>query len=364
MLVGCTAPDASPVVKPAVVAVGPNRGAAGPGPTAVPAPPPVAPPPVPEVPVVPASPVPSAASAALPWPSNWANAWIPLESWGRFNGVEGLRQSGSGFNATYQLATTNGVLLLRPGGQTLRFGGLDFWLGFTPRLIQGRPYIHAVDARKTLQPLLGPALPGWRGPRRTIVIDPGHGGKDSGTRSCVNGEYEKHYVLDWALRLQQLLGAQGWNAVLTRTNDLFVPLGDRVALAERVRADLFLSLHFNAAPGNSDLAGVETYCLPPPGMPSTLRRGFGDDPAEVLPNNAFDDQNLLWATSLHRSLLLVAGMTDRGICRARFLGVLRNQNRPAVLIEGGYLSNPGEARRIGSPAYRQSLAEAIAKALD
>jgi N-acetylmuramoyl-L-alanine amidase len=366
MLAGCTAPDASPVVKSDAVPVGTSRVPIPTPVVAVPTPAPVVVP-VPLGPVAPVGPsvaAPPVASSAMPWPSNWINSWIPLESWGRFNGVEGLRQSGAGFNATYQLATSNGVLLLRPGGQTLRFGGLDFWLGFTPRLIQGRPYIHAIDARKTLQPLLGPAFPGWSSTNRTIVIDAGHGGKDSGTRSCVNGEYEKHYVLDWALRLQRLLEARGWRVLLTRSNDTYIALADRVMLAEQVRADLFLSLHFNAAVGNSDLAGVETYCLPPPGMPSTLRRGFGDDPGEVLPNNAFDDRNLLWATALHRSLLTVAGTTDRGVCRARFLGVLRTQNRPAVLIEGGYLSNPAEARRIATTAHRQALAEALARALD
>lgn len=366
MLAGCTAPDGSPVVRPS--SAGEDRGVAPaaavvvtvPSPAPLAAPVPLAAP----APVAPPAPPPAPAPLVVAWPSNWANSWIPLESWGRFNGAPDLRQSGTGFNATYQLATSNGVLLLRPGGQTLRFGGLDFWLGFAPRLIQGRPYIHAIDARKTLQPLLALTLPDWTTTNRTIVIDAGHGGKDSGTRSCLNGQHEKEYVLDWALRLQRLLEARGWTVVQTRSNDTFLALADRVALAERVRADLFLSLHFNAAVGNSDLAGVETYCLPPPGMPSTLRRGFGDDPGEVLPNNAYDDQNLIWATVLHRALLTVPGTTDRGICRARFLGVLRNQNRPAVLIEGGYLSNPAEARRIATPAYRQALAEALAKALE
>ncbi|MFM1769293.1 MAG: hypothetical protein RJA22_1822 [Verrucomicrobiota bacterium] len=363
LLAGCTAPDASPVIKSATPATRPPTPAPVAGPLMVPLPVPA---PAPAAPA-PAAPVPAVAPAPSPgpvWPSNWVNSWVPLESWGRFNGLEGLQQAGSGFNAVYQLATSNGVLLLRPGGQTCRFGGLDFWLGFAPRLIQGRPYVHAIDARKTLQPLLAMTPGGWPAGQRTLVIDPGHGGKDSGTRSCVNGEYEKHYVLDWAVRLQRRLVERGWTVVLTRSNDTYLTLAERVAVAERVQADLFLSLHFNAAPGNSDLVGVETYCLPPPGMPSTLRRGFADDPAEVLPNNAHDDRNLLWATALHRSLLAATGAVDRGIARARFLGVLRTQNRPAVLIEGGYLSNPAEARRIATPAHREALAEGLAKALE
>src|SRR6185436_5638432 len=246
---------------------------------------------------------------------------------------------------------------------TLRCGGLDFWLGFAPRLIKGLPYIHSVDARKTLQPLLVPTLQLPR-TNRVVVIDAGHGGKDSGTKSCINNEYEKHYTLDWARRLERLLAQQGWKVVLTRTNDETLPLPSRVAIAEQVRADLFLSLHFNSGPGNGELSGVETYCLAPTGMPSSLDRGFGDDPSQWHPNNAYDDQNFQLATALHRSVLAASGGTDRCVCRARFLGVLRGQNRPAVLIEGGYLSNPNEARKIATSTYRQSLAEGVANALD
>jgi N-acetylmuramoyl-L-alanine amidase len=98
-------------------------------------------------------------------------------------------------------------------------------------------------------------------------------------------------------------------------------------------------------------------------MESSVTRGYEDDPALVFPNNAFDEQNLLLAACVHRALLQVNGRQDRGVRRARYLGVLRGQNRPAVLIEGGYLSNPLEAKRIADPAYRQRLAEAVAGAL-
>ena len=151
---------------------------------------------------------------------------------------------------------------------------------------------------------------------------------------------------------------------MTRTNDSTLSLAERVALAEREKGDLYLSLHFNSGPGNGDLAGVETYCLAPTGMPSSLNRGFGDDTRERHPNNAFDDQNFQLATALHRSVLAASSGVDRSVCRARFLGVLRGQNRPAVLIEGGYLSNPQEARKIATSVYRQSLAEGVAKALE
>lgn len=301
--------------------------------------------------------------ATAAWPSNWVNAWIPLESWAQFNGLPKPKQLTAGLDAAYQIATSQGGALLRMGSHTLRFGGLDFRLGFAPKLIKGLPYLHAVDARKTLQPLLGPA---WRlpGTNRVIVIDAGHGGKDSGTKNAINNEFEKFYTLDWARRLGQLLTARGWTVIQTRTNDLALTLSNRVAIAEQAKADLFISLHFNHGPGNGELGGVETYCLAPTGMPSSLDRGFGDDTREWHPNNAFDEQNFRLATALHRAVLGATGAADRAVCRARFLGVLRGQHRPAVLIEGGYLSNPAEARKIATSTYRQTLAEGVAKALE
>jgi N-acetylmuramoyl-L-alanine amidase len=162
--------------------------------------------------------------------------------------------------------------------------------------------------------------------------------------------------------LECLLTNEGWRVYLTRTNDVDVSLTNRVAFAEEHQADLFISLHFNSAAPSQDQAGVETYCLTPAGMPSTLTRGYEDD-AAVFANNAFDAENLQYAVRFHRSLLSVVG-NDRGVRHARFLGVLRRQNRPAVLIEGGFLSNPREAQHIADSAYREKLAEAVAAALN
>jgi N-acetylmuramoyl-L-alanine amidase len=151
---------------------------------------------------------------------------------------------------------------------------------------------------------------------------------------------------------------------LTRTNDTDVSLPERVALAERAAADLFLSLHFNSGTNSHPRAGLETYCLTPAGLPSNLVRNHEDDPKQTFPNNDFDDENLQWAFRLHRALLERTGAVDHGVRRARFMAVLRGQRRPAVLIEAGYLSNPREARKIATAEYRQQLAEAVAKALE
>ena len=98
-------------------------------------------------------------------------------------------------------------------------------------------------------------------------------------------------------------------------------------------------------------------------MPSTLTRGYTDFWSENFPNNAYDTENLRLAVRLQTALLDASGEDDRGVRHARFMGVLHGQHRPAVLIEGGYLSNPHEAKLIEDPAFRQSLAAAVAGAL-
>jgi N-acetylmuramoyl-L-alanine amidase len=241
---------------------------------------------------------------------------------------------------------------------------MELWLGFAPQMIDNQLFVHALDLKKTVQPLLSA---GTICPTRTngvIAIDPGHGGEDSGAKSSLGNRYEKEFTLDWARRLASLLTAKGWRVYLTRVNDSDLALSNRVAVAEQLKADLFVSLHFNSAAPNEEQAGLETYCLTPTGMPSSLTRGFEDDSRLTFPNNSFDGQNLQVACVVHRALLRVNGNHDRGVRRARFPAVLRGQQRPAILIEGGYLSNRREARLISEPIYRQKLAQAVANGIE
>jgi N-acetylmuramoyl-L-alanine amidase len=241
--------------------------------------------------------------------------------------------------------------------------GVDVRLGFAPQLNDEQPCLHMLDVKKTLEPLTRRRFLSSLKACPIIVIDPGHGGADSGTKNVLGYGQEKDFTLDWARRLGTLLATNGWQVFLTRTTDTDLALSSRVAFADAHHADLFLSLHFNSAAPDQHQAGLETYWLTPTGMTSSVTRGYDDDLALRFPNNSFDDQNLQLAALVHRALLPVNGRLDRGVRHARYLGVLRNQNRPAVLIEGGYLSNPREARWISTPTYRQRLAEAVAGAL-
>src|SRR5262249_6860408 len=157
----------------------------------------------------------------------------------------------------------------KAGSRVAQCNGREVWLGYEPRVMWDALYVHTLDAQKNLQALItGPEL--ITRSNRVIVLDPGHGGQDSGAKSPNGREYEKHLTLDWAMRLRPLLEAAGWKVFLTRSDDRDVPLAERVALADRVKADFFLSLHFNSATPNARQTGVETFCLTPVGMPSSL----------------------------------------------------------------------------------------------
>src|SRR4030095_6385042 len=145
--------------------------------------------------------------------------------------------------------------------------GLNYWLGYAPRLTNGELLVHSLDARKNLLPLAQLSTP----PHEThpvVVLARAQGGENTGARSVRDDRFEKDFTLDWALRLQPLLEGRGWKVYLTRTNDVDLILPDRVALAAERKASLFLSLHFNSA-ARRDQSGLETYCLTPAGLPST-----------------------------------------------------------------------------------------------
>ena len=325
-------------------------------PVPVPNPPPVVPVPVlpPVLPVV----EPTNAVAPPP-PVVPATGWLPLQNWCHSNSLGTLQKLGPG---QYAVPTRAGTLSVALGSQMARWDGTAIWLGFAPRVVGGQACVHALDAQKTLDPLLHPARP-LTPPGRVLVLDPGHGGTDGGTMGSSKKQLEKTFTLDWALRIQALLRTNGWNVFLTRSADVDLPLTNRIAFADQVGADLFVSLHFNGLSAAASHAGVETFCLTPTGLPSSVTRGYEDNVRLEFPNNAYDRDNLQYAYRIHRELLSTTHATDGGLRHARFMAVLRGQHRPAVLIEGGFLSNPEEARRIATAAYRQKLAEAVARAL-
>ncbi|MFT4692108.1 MAG: N-acetylmuramoyl-L-alanine amidase [Limisphaerales bacterium] len=286
------------------------------------------------------------------------NHWVPLDHWASSQGFGNVR---SVAKDQFHLVTRWGVFGLAARSRYANFNGSRIYLGYPVHVTNGVPYVHVLDAEKNFRPLIGwtQKIPRRRG---VICIDPGHGGENGGTKSILGNFHEKAYALDWAIRLKPELEKRGWTVVLTRAHDKAMSLTERVDFADNYDTDLFLSLHFNA--GGKGASGLETYCSTPRGMPSTLTRNYADPMRVILPNNEHDYRNLHLAARIHHSLLRKVGMADRGIRRARFMSVLVNQKRPAVLIEGGFISDRKEARQIATPAYRQRLAEAVAAAFD
>ena len=289
--------------------------------------------------------------------------WVSLDSWAAGHGIGKPHLLSNSPVTSYALGSSGGVMILTIGSREATWNGTEIHLGFQPQIIDGEIFVQGRDLQKNLEPLLYDPPLALPQTSPGIVIDPGHGGMNSGTHSILDGRFEKEFTLDWALRLAPLLAQEGWRVYLTRTNDTDASLSNRVAFAEAHRADFFISMHFNSLAPEKTPAGIETYCLTPAGMPSTLTRGYGDYWSENFPNNAFDVRNLQFAVRLQSALLHATGMEDRGVCRARFIGVLHGQHRPAVLIEAGFLSNPSDARQIETPAFRQKLAQAVADAL-
>ncbi len=251
-------------------------------------------------------------------------------------------------------------LELEVDSRDCRCNGRRVFLGEPAVAYRNTIYISRIDRDRLLRPIIDARLiPGAVPGLRTIVIDPGHGGKDDGAANPRLKLEEKTLTLDVALRLEKLLKAAGYRVVLTRRKDTFPPLPLRPALARREKADLFISIHFNANESRT-VVGTETYVLTPQYQRSTGSDGRQSEDALAQPGNARDGWNAVLGFRIHGALVGNLQSFDRGLKHARF-AVLRDLHCPGVLVEGGYLSNDVEARRMATPEWRQKLATAIAE---
>jgi len=207
-----------------------------------------------------------------------------------------------------------------------------------------------------------------------IVIDAGHGGHDSGTLG-VDGIEEKDVVLDVALRLGKLLHDRlGADIIYTRSDDTFIPLETRTAIANKAQADLFLSIHANSSPDPS-ARGVETYYL-----------NFTSDPTALdvaARENAVSDQSIHQLSDLVKTIALKDkisesrefaadvegslysglqkgndGLKNRGVKKAPFV-VLIGANMPSILAEISFITNPKDGTQLRDPEYRERVAESL-----
>ncbi len=255
-------------------------------------------------------------------------------------------------NATHRLVLT-------ANSPQAELNGIKIWLAFPVVASGGGLCLSSVDLQTTVTPLLFPPRNPSGRKVKTIVLDPGHGGKDPGNR--VGAEAEKKYTLLLAQEIKDLLKPSGVKVVFTRTSDKFVELADRPAKAQQAGGDLFVSLHFNAtAEGRNEVQGSEVYCLTPVGATSTNTRGEGN--TSRVAGNRHNDQSTLLAYQIQKALQAGTVSEDRGVRRARF-AVLRDAAMPAALVEAGFMSHPVEAKKIFNSTSRREMARAIVKGI-
>ena len=191
----------------------------------------------------------------------------------------------------------------------------------------------------TLRNIIDPLMTGRIAPRqvRKVLLDPGHGGPDTGALGQFSREKELNFLL--ASEIGNALKKAGFQVMMTRSKDTYLPLSARVALVKKTGADIFISVHHNSSRTNLQAAGVECFAFKTPRPEDTLL-----------------------AALLQEQLIRYTGRTNRGIKFANF-AVLRNNPVPAVLIEAGFISNAEEEKILNSPRFRQDMAAAVAEAV-
>jgi len=281
--------------------------------------------------------------------------YVTLESFKKFYDLKGptVVDPEKSFDLTSPLGSMN----LRVDSREMRWKGARYWLSHAVRQAEGVTLIPKVDLLKTFDPLLRPNVEIPKRPVLGVVVDPGHGGGDYGTRAA-RGLSEKAANMDVSKRLIRMLEGAGIPWVLTRTKDRYVDHGVRAALADDRPGYIFVSIHFNED-SSRETAGWETYCLSPQYAPSTSSGGtLRGDERQAWPGNEFDHHNFLLTQAIHKAAVLAKtnAPSDRGLKRARFK-VLRLARAPSVLVEGGFMSNPREAALLKTEAYREQVAQ-------
>ena len=279
--------------------------------------------------------------------------YVPLSNVADFYGLGHVARVGN--DAVMEL----GARSLKGSVNSVEFyiNRLKFNLSFPIIEYNGVPVLSRMDLTKVIEPVLRPQKIKNAEKIDTIVLDAGHGGHDNGATSLYGNE--KSFTLDVVNRARMLLMQAGYKVVMTRDNDTFIPLGDRVRIANQFSNALFISIHFNSGGAGT---GLETYTLAPRGVPSMMADGPRISDFEQCAGNINDAENIALATATHAALVVRSRMFDRGIKRARFV-VIRDITIPGVLIEGGFLSNDYDARLIATPAYRQQMASCILQAV-
>ena len=282
------------------------------------------------------------------------HTYIDLATVGGGLGMKAYWLSG---HKTFRLRSQWTNIDIGKGKRLLYINRIPIYLGFPTLELNRRLYISKADYQHVLQPILTPQVFPEKPLLRRIVIDAGHGGVDSGAKNDTYRIHEKDLTLDVSQRLKFLLERAGYEVIMTRDSDVFIPLERRPQIANRERGDLFISIHFNAA-DRTTAEGYETFTLTPQYQASSKYSAPGKNDNRRYDGNNQDPWNTLLGYHVQRSLVQTMGGTDRGLKRARFL-VLRHLECPGILLELGFVSNPETAKKVRSATFRQSLAQSL-----
>lgn len=263
----------------------------------------------------------------------------------------------SGKSATLRNSAVK--MQIRANSQECIMNTVKFILSYPVVEHSGRLLVSRTDLSKLIDPVLRPNYIKGSGNFRTVILDPGHGGKDAGATNQYGTEAAYNLIV--ARKVRDILKRQGYNVIMTRDSDRYLSLQQRVNFANKYRNAIFISIHFNAG-GRRQARGIETFTLSPVGVAHYGRNVKSSD-YRVRNGNYQDSANIALATAIHgRSLERTKSVKipDRGIKRARY-SVLTSVKHPAVLVEGGFMSHPTEARIIHSGSYQYSIAMGIAE---
>lgn len=249
---------------------------------------------------------------------------------------------------------------LKIGGNECLMNNVKFIFSHEIATVGDKIYVSRIDLAKLIDPVLRPNFIQNAGDFRTVILDPGHGGKDPGATNPYGTE--ALYNLKIAGMVKGQLEAKGFKVLMTRQSNVYLSLQERVNFANAIKENaIYISIHFNS--GGSAARGVETFTLSPPGVPH-YDANFKPADLQTRAGNEHDSANIALATSVHGSILRRLGKNtlDRGIKRARF-SVLSGVSHPAILLEGGFMSHPYEARLIENEVYQKALATGVVDAV-
>ena len=258
-----------------------------------------------------------------------------------------------------QLTSRYSKIKINYNSKTMYLNGHKILLSLSAIYNKNKPAISETDFLLLLDPILRKAAL-KRHKLTTVVIDPGHGGKDPGAQ----GKYykEKNIAFSIALKLKNILKANGFKIIMTRDKYTFVPLKSRPAMSKKYGGDIFISIHCNAVEKNpSSVKGVETFIFSPKGTRST---NGGSITSKNNFGNIYDKNNARLGYEIQKNIInnKKYSITDRGLKRAKF-AVLKYSPVPSVLVEAGFISNPAEERLLGISAYQNEIALSIAKGI-